>query len=234
MNDGASKPVLQFDQVRLPLHDQHGLDAPVDVTLRAGDLVLLQPGDEQHERTLADAACGLVPPQGGAVRFLGHAWPDLRADQANALRGRIGHVFRRGAWIPYMTVLDNVLLPQLHHTRRPYADIRAEAARLATWFGLPGLPIGRPGEIAPADLQRAACVRAFLGSPSLIILESPSGGLRRGLLSPLINAMRAARGRDAAVLWFAQDRNLFYDSSLPATQRLHVRGGSIAPFESLA
>jgi phospholipid/cholesterol/gamma-HCH transport system ATP-binding protein len=232
-NDG-SRSVLQFDDVRLPLSDHRQAGIDVDVTLHGGDLVLVQPGDEQHEQVLAEVACGLLPPEWGAVRFLGHAWSELPADQANARRGQIGHLVRRGAWIPYLSLLDNVLLPQLHHTRRPYAEIRAEAARLATWFGLPGLPTGRPAEIPPAILQRAACVRAFLGAPSLIIIESLAGDLGDGLLAPLINAMRIARDRDAAVLWFAQEADLYDDPSLPATRRLRLQGDAIVPLEEVA
>jgi len=44
-------------------------------------------------------------------------------------------------------------------------DIEAEAAKLARMFGLPGLPRGRPAQMRLPDLQRAACVRAFLGTP---------------------------------------------------------------------
>lgn len=225
--------MLQFDDVRLSSPDHHDAGVAVDVTLRAGDLVLVQPGEEQHERVLADLACGLLPPERGAVRFLGRAWSELSADQANARRGRIGHLMRRGAWIPHMTLLDNVLLPQLHHTRRPYAEIRAEATRWATWFGLPGLPTGRPGELPPAILLRAACVRAFLGTPSLIIIESVAG-LGDGLLAALVNAMRVERDRDAAVLWFCQDADLFSEPSLPATRRLRLRDDAIVPLEGVA
>lgn len=233
MSDNGSRSVLQFDDVRLSSPDHHDAGVAVDVTFRAGDLVLVQPGEEQHERVLADLACGLLPPERGAVRFLDRAWSELPADQANARRGRIGHLVRRGVWIPYMNLLDNVLLAQLHHTRRPYAEIRAEAARLASWFGLPGLPTGRPGEIPPATLQRAACVRAFLGAPSLIIIESLAGDLDGGLLAPLINAMRIARDRDAAVLWFTQDAELYGDPSLPATRRLRLQSDATVPLEQV-
>ena len=130
-------------------------------------------------------------------------------------------------------MLDNILLPQLHHTRRPYAEIRAEAARLASWFGLPGLPTGRPGDVPPAMLQRAACVRAFLGAPSLIVVESLADGLADGLLAPLINAMRVARDRDAAVLWFCQDAELYEDPSLPATRRLRLEDNARVPLEGV-
>src|SRR5690606_25904255 len=162
---------LQLDRVRLPVTEQHGVGVAVDLTLRAGDLVLVHPGDEEHEQLLVEIGCGLMPPQQGTVRFLGRSWPELPPDQANALRGRVGHVLQRGAWVPYLSMLDNVLLPQLYHGRRPYAEIRAEAGRWAAWFGLAGLPTGRPGDVPSTILLRAACVRAFLGAPSLIVVE---------------------------------------------------------------
>jgi phospholipid/cholesterol/gamma-HCH transport system ATP-binding protein len=234
VSDDPSTCVLRFDHVWLSLPGLHGVGLAVDLMLCAGDLVLVQSGDEQHERALADIACGLVPPQRGAVRFLGRAWSDLEPDQANALRGRIGHIVRHGAWIPYLGLLDNILLPQLHHTRRAYDELRAEAARLAAWFGLPGVPTGRPAEMPPSVLRRAACVRAFLGAPLLIVVETLDGDLDDGLLAALINAMRVARDRDAAVLWFVQDRDLYQDPSLPATARLRLLGDALVPLERAA
>ena len=231
MNGRNGAPVLEFEAVRLPLRDAHGSDLMIDATLTAGELVLIQPGDEEHEDALADGASGLLPPKTGRVRFLGRDWHDLPADQANALRGRIGRVFGRGAWVSYMSVLDNILLAQLYHTRRRYDELRAEAARLATWFGLPGLPADQPARVSPADLQRAACVRAFLGVPSLLILESAFEARDTDLLAPLINAVRWTRDRDGAVLWFARDPVLFHDRTLPASQRLQLRGNAIVTAE---
>jgi phospholipid/cholesterol/gamma-HCH transport system ATP-binding protein len=225
----AAAPVLQLNDIRLPSRDRRE-----DLTLHAGDLVLVRPGDAQQEQALADVVCGLLPPERGTVRFLGRAWSELPADQANALRGRIGHAARRGAWIPYLSLLDNILLAQLHHTRRPYFEVRAEAVRLANWFGLPGLPTWRPGDLPVAVLKRAAFVRAFLGAPSLIIIESVAGGLGNGLLPPLVNAMRVARDRDAAVLWFSEDAELLADQTLPVTRRLRLRGDATLPLEGAA
>jgi phospholipid/cholesterol/gamma-HCH transport system ATP-binding protein len=231
LSAGPAPSVLQLDRAWLPLPDQQGVGVAIDLTLRAGDLVLVDPGDEQHEQLLADVACGLVAPARGRVRFLGRSWSELAPDQANALRGRIGQVLRRGAWIPYLGVLDNLLLPQLYHTRRPYEAIRAEAAGWAAWFGLAGLPTGRPADVPSPILARAACVRAFLGAPSLIIVESLPGGLGDGLFAPLVNAMRVARDRNAAVLWFVRDTAIYEDRSLPATGRLRLLGDALVPLE---
>lgn len=231
-DDERTVPVLHFEQALLPLDEQaHGIGVSIDLTLAAGDLVLVEPGDEPHERTLADSARGLLEPRQGMVRFLGRAWGELPVDQANALRGRIGQTFRRGGWVPYLPVVDNILLAQLHHTRRLAADLRDEASRLAIHFGLPGLPVGRPGESPTEELDRAGYVRAFLGAPALIVLESPATRLPAELLAPLVNAMRRARDRGAAVLWFVTDPALRDDPTLPATRRLRLAGDAFVPLE---
>jgi phospholipid/cholesterol/gamma-HCH transport system ATP-binding protein len=226
-------PVLQLEHVWLPRVEQHEPGVAVDLTLGAGDLVLVEPGDEQHEELLADVACGLVAPARGTARFLGRDWSDVTPDQANALRGRIGQVLRRGAWLPHLNLLDNLLLPQLYHTRRPYGEIRAEAARWAAWFGLAGLPTERPADVPSPILERAAYLRAFLGAPSLVVIESLPGSLGNGLLAPLVNAMRRARDRDAAVLWFVRETEIYEDRSLPATRRLRLLDDALMPLEAV-
>jgi phospholipid/cholesterol/gamma-HCH transport system ATP-binding protein len=217
-------PILRFDDVRLAVSGEAGLSFSIEATLGPGELILVHPGDEQHERSLMDAAAGRLAPQSGSVRFLGRDWHTMPAHHANALRGMIGFVFARGRWLPQLSVVDNVILAQMHHTRRPYPEIRHEASGIAMRLGLPGLPLGLPGEVAAADLVRAGCVGAFLGAPRLIVLECPVVAPPADLLPLLINAMRSARDKGTAILWSTLDSELLYDSSIPANRRLRLRG----------
>src|SRR5262245_65860554 len=109
-----------------------------------GDFVMIEPGDAARAAEFADACVGLAEPAEGSVRFVGVDWAELGVEAAAALRSRIGRlVAAAGAWIPGLDMTDNVLLPQLHNTRRPLPELLVEAARLATQFGLPGLPAAR-------------------------------------------------------------------------------------------
>jgi phospholipid/cholesterol/gamma-HCH transport system ATP-binding protein len=199
----------------------------LSLSVCAGELVLIRLARLEQTSKFADACAGLVQPATGAIHFLGRNWPELPPDQANALRGRIGRVFRAGNWINQLSLMDNILLSQRHHTRRPDRQLREEAAHLAEQFGLPGVPLDLPGDIPAADLQRAACVRAFLGRPLLVLLEEPTAGIYLEIISALMHAVRKARERGAAVIWLTQKNLIWNDRTLPVSRRYRLVAGKL-------
>ncbi len=217
------RSILRFDKVKLVTEQGGGgetLDFELD--LFGGDLALINLERPRFGSILADACCGLHQAAAGVIYFLGKNWKMLPSDTANALRGRIGRVFTTGNWVNRLTLLENILLPQLHHTRRKFSELRDEAAQLAQHFGLPGVPAGFPDDVIRADHQRAACIRAFLGQPSLIILEEPTFGAYPEIIPPLINAIRKACERGAAVIWLTLEDQVWNESLLPATYRFRL------------
>ena len=220
--------MLRFDTTTLMV-DRHGGGETVDakMDLCGGELVLIHYEKPRMGLTLADACTGLVHPEKGTVAFLGKDWSDLPPDTANALRGRIGRVFRQGKWLSHLSVMANILLPQLHHTRHSAAELRDEAAAMAVRFRLPGVPAGRPGDLMRADLQRAACVRAFIGHPSLIVLEDPTAGKFSVITPELINVIRWARDYGATVIWLTLENVVWRDQTIPATTRYQMVGRTL-------
>jgi ABC-type ATPase involved in cell division len=160
----------------------------------------------------------------GNVFFFGRDWQTAPADTLDAMRGRIGRVFSSGSWLEGFSLIENILMPQLHHTRRPIPELRQEAAQLAEQFSLPGLPLGQPEKYSRADLQRSACVRAFLGTPSLLLLEDPTFGVYPRIMTALVSAIRRARNRGAAVLWMTLSDDVWGDNSIPADRFFSVSG----------
>ena len=76
----------------------------------------------------------------------------------------------------------------------------------------------------PEDLQRIACIRAFLGNPALLLLEEPTFGVYPELLVPLTHAIRRARSRGSAVLWLTAAAVVWHDTLIPATARYRLVG----------
>jgi phospholipid/cholesterol/gamma-HCH transport system ATP-binding protein len=196
---------------------------PVTLRLLPGEFALVDTNDPQHAAWFADLCCGFHSPVEGTVRFLGHDWTTTTPDFAAALRGRIGRIFGRAGWIEFLDISTNILLPQLHHTWREEPELREEAAHLAMAFGLPGLPMGRPSDLSAKDLARAACIRAFLGEPALLILESPLQGRFGDLIVPILDVLTSARQRGAAAIWLTGSDLVWPDRSVPVTHRLRLR-----------
>ncbi len=223
-----SAPILNFAGLTVASSSQYetGL-SDASFTLTPGDLLLVQIERENERLPLADAAQGLLHGDRGTVSFLGDDWQQLGVDQAAAQRGKIGRLFDDEGWISDLDVDENILLAQLHHTNRSEAEIMEEALTLARVFGLPGLPRGRPDKVRRWDLRKAACIRAFLGRPTLIIIEQPVRGVYADFMAPLLNAVQSARRRAAAVLWTATDPQTWKSVSMHATSRARMRGSEL-------
>jgi len=192
--------------------------------INGGDLAMIRVGSEAEAVQLGDIACGIARAPRGAVRFIGRDWRTVEEDDADLLRSAIGRVFHWRVWLGYLTVLDNILLPRLHHSRVDIDDWLRQAGTLAERFGLPGLPCERPDALNEADLRRAACIRAFLGTPRLVILEHPVADESGDLFEAVVNQARAARARGAAVLWLTASRAVHRHRAVADGRRYHFVG----------
>jgi len=228
-----NSPILKFDDVTIPSSPHYETELwDVSFELNRGELLLVRIERENERLPLADAATGLTRARPGRVQFLGEDWRAMSADSAAAHRGRVGRLFEDEGWISDLEVDQNIILAQRHHTRRSEAEIVEEALQFARIFGLPGLPRGRPASVRRWDLRKAACMRAFLGQPILIILEQPVRGVYADLMAPLVNSVRSARNRGAAVLWTVTDPQIWNQPGLHATRRARMLGSQLHVVET--
>lgn len=221
--------ILTLAGARLAIEPAGGLTAPIDLTIGPDELVVLDLAGPRRCAAFADAVAGVLPPGDGHVMFLGRDWHDETPEKAQALRGRIGRLFAAEAWLPWLSIPDNVLLAPTYHTRIPRAALLVQAAALARRFGLPGLPVGFPEAVAPRDLARVGLARAFLGAPRLVMLEKPVEAPEPDVLTGLLAAIRQVRDDGGAVLWLTHGTSFVADRTLPATQRWRLIGNRLVP-----
>lgn len=225
-------PIVALDGVRVEAGDRY--DAALEdasLSLDAGQLALVLAEPEHPHTPIADAICGIVPPSRGSVRYRGRGWDERDAVDAARARGRIGRVFENGGWINNLSVAENVTLACCHHGTADEHRAFEDAAQWARRFDLPGLPVRSVHRTLGRDLQRAACVRAFIGDRDLIVLESPTRGVFAELMPPLVNAVRDVRGDGCAVLWITTDPVVFNSRSVRPTARLRMYGNRLSPIE---
>lgn len=201
-----SNPVALLEAQDLSVNRSVG-KLELNLTVAPGEMHLILSPVREDTTNIVDELLGLSG--AGSVRFQGTPWREMPADDANRMRSLVGRVQVTGNWIEQLSVLDNLLLPLRHHTVVPDPVLVRRASSLARAFGLPGIPLLPPDRCLDTDLERAACVRAFLGRPRLVMLEHPMDERDHGLLIPLMAMVQRVRRRGGAVVWFTRRRKLF-------------------------
>lgn len=175
-----------------------------ELTVRAGRCVAIRAGAAAAEY-FADLVQGLAVPGAGTVEVCGEAWRTLSVPATYALRARVGRLAPRMHWIQNLNVDENVMLPMLDRSRVPEPDLRARARVLAQQFGLAELPRSRPHATSAADLLASAAVRAFLGTPAVVVVEPLLRDASASLRAGLAVVVRAACAAGTAVLWLSAE-----------------------------
>lgn len=200
-----------------------------------GERVFLRGPSGSGKSTLLGLVGGVLVPRRGSVRLLGTDLTRLSAGARDRFRGeQLGFVFQMFNLIPYLSVLENVVLPSRFSPERarriPGGDAQAEATRLLGALGLadPDLLSRDVTELSIGQQQRVAAARALLGRPGVIVADEPTSALdhdsREGFLQLL---MDECRQQGATLLFVSHDTSLgpLFDRvvSLPDLNRAAAR-----------
>jgi len=152
-----------------------------DVSLSAGDRLLVSGASGSGKTTLLNAVAGALPTTGGKLSLLDQPFQGLSSRQLDKLRAdHMGIVFQQLNLIPYLTGLQNAALPlrfsAMRRTRVP--DPLAEVVRLGKLLGLTESQLNqKANQLSVGQQQRVAVIRAFLGEPELILADEPTSAL---------------------------------------------------------
>jgi putative ABC transport system ATP-binding protein len=149
--------------------------AGVNLHIDQGEFVVISGPSGSGKTTLLMTVAAMLRPTSGVVRV------DDRDVYAMSVRQRarfradtIGFVFQMFHLVPYLSVLDNVLLARGAVTRNGQ---KTRARELLEQLGLQHRLGHRPGELSAGEKQRTAVARAMLNEPKLILADEPTGNL---------------------------------------------------------
>jgi len=97
-------------------------------------------------------------------------------DLARFRRENLGFVFQEYNLLDTLTVRENIVLP-LNLRRTPAEKTRRELERVSEALGVTDQLDKFPYELSGGQRQRAACARAVIASPALILADEPTGAL---------------------------------------------------------
>ena len=120
---------------------------------------------------------GLIRPTAGSIVFKGNALHGFSETELAEYRNRkVGFVLQTFNLIPYLSALENVMLPMMFN---PQLNGAAEtrAAELLSKLGLEERKDHLPRELSIGQQQRVAIARALANAPDVILADEPTGNL---------------------------------------------------------
>ncbi len=156
------------------------------LAVAAGERVFIKGPSGSGKTTLLNLLAGVARPEAGTVTVAGTALSALTGAARDAFRAdHIGFVFQLFNLVPYLSLIDNVLLPcsfsalRRERCRERAADLTAEAERLLAHMELDVAALARRpvAELSVGQQQRVAVARALIGAPALIIADEPTSAL---------------------------------------------------------
>lgn len=152
----------------------------VSLDILQGQSVAVMGPSGSGKSTLLSVIGGLNPPTEGKITIDDIDLYGLsRERRADFRREYLGFVFQQFQLIPYLTALENVLLP-LTTTRHSSRQKREMALSALQRVNMDTKQDRLPNQLSGGEQERVAVARAVVNEPPLILADEPTGSLDTG------------------------------------------------------
>ena len=203
-------PALLMNGVEFSYGPGRGAVSIGHFEIAPGEKVFLYGPSGAGKSTLLGLAAGTLNPDKGDITVLGHDFHALSSAARDKVRADgLGIIFQLFNLIPYLSVLDNVLLPcRFSAARRARVEedggMKAVAGGLLSRLGLEDMTIRsrKVSELSVGQQQRVAAARALIGRPGLILADEPTSALDSDTQSAFLELLLTEVERSGAALVF--------------------------------
>lgn len=175
----------------------------VDFHAEGGKITAIVGQSGSGKSTLLHLLGTLDAPDEGEIHYDGTRIDNLPGTKRDAFRNQqLGMIFQFYHLLPELTMLENVMIPQMiaqgfWKWGWKKAAIRERAIDLLQLVGLGHRIHHRPRELSGGEMQRTAIARALIADPTLLLADEPTGNLDqdsgKGILE-LLESLNAQKG----------------------------------------
>lgn len=193
-----------FNQTTLPIEAVKEVDLEVD----EGKIIVITGRSGSGKSTLLHLLAGLEQKTSGTILFKDSNYDELTSSQITELRRtEMGFVYQFHYLLNEMTAIENVSLPLLLNNFDRETAIRLSREILNS-LGLSHRYSHKPSELSGGEKQRVAIARSMVHSPSLVILDEPTGDLDSATSKEVIDSLNNyVKDKKASLLIATHDEN---------------------------
>lgn len=166
--------------------------------------------------TLLDLLTGINTASNGSINILGSDLVSMKTRQRDQFRAdHIGLIFQQFNLLPYLDVVNNVILPCHFSKNRKQKALAAGSLREVAIKILDSLGFNddlydrQATRLSVGEQQRVAVARSLMGQPDLIIADEPTSALDEDTRDEFIDLLLKSVGEtNSTVIFVSHDKSL--------------------------
>jgi putative ABC transport system ATP-binding protein len=179
----------------------------ISLDIEKGEFLAIMGPSGSGKSTLLSVLGALSPPTHGEVVFQGTSLYSLSADELADFRARyLGFVFQQLYLLPYLTAIQNVMLPLL--VSKDYSLPWDMASNALQQVGLEDKVHRLPGELSTGEQARVAIARALVKAPPIILADEPTGNLDSKTGEDVVRLLKTANERGHTIILVTHNQNI--------------------------
>ncbi|MCL2352644.1 MAG: ABC transporter ATP-binding protein [Firmicutes bacterium] len=184
----------------------------LDLQIKYGEMMAIIGNSGSGKSTLLNMIGGLDRPSAGRLYVDGKDLFKLgERELVEYKRATVGFVWQNNArnLIPYLTAIENVMLPMDFRGGMKQRAKREKAARLLALTGVGGKAGSRLGQLSGGEQQRVAIALALANDPKVLLADEPTGAVdvrTTGLILDVLRGVNKELGTTVVIV--THDRQL--------------------------
>jgi putative ABC transport system ATP-binding protein len=172
----------------------------VDLNIERGEFISVMGPSGSGKSTLLTILGGLNHPTKGDVVVDDIPIYSLPLEKlADFRREYLGFIFQSFQLIPYLTVIENVMLP-LSITQRTNREQVKMAEEILERIGLRGKGRRLPDQLSGGEQERVAIARALVNSPPILMADEPTGNLDSKTGKEIMDLFKSLNGEGQTIV----------------------------------
>lgn len=180
----------------------------VSFDVQKGEFVAVMGASGSGKSTLLNAVATIEPLSGGEILVDQVSLSKLKESELSAFRrNKLGFIFQEYNLLDTLTVEENIALP-LNLRKTSLIETNREVTRVASALGVTPQLKKFPRELSGGERQRAACARAVVTNPALILADEPTGALDSRTSREVMQIFRDLNGQGMTIVIVTHDPNV--------------------------
>ena len=180
----------------------------VSLSITTGEMFFLIGMSGAGKTTLLKLLCNMETPSNGLIEVAGKDIHRVKGRHLARLRQKIGVAYQDFKLLTDRTVAENVAISMEVSYKKPQL-IKKRVKDLLEQLALSDKHNTVTGELSRGEQQRVALARAVANSPTLILVDEPTGNLDAGTTEKVMQLLTKCNNSGATVVIATHDHSIY-------------------------